>query len=173
MNATADRRRAGSGCGVVAEPGTASHARRHRWLIAAAAVYASALVIVLLWPTHVDGEGGFMRFEPILDVLSALGIPAWASYPWVEFAANVALFVPLGILWVAAARAPRFRRIATATALAAAISIGAEALQQLVVPDRTTDPRDVIANVSGAALGALAVVSVARRIGAFGRSPTA
>ena len=158
---------------MVAEPATASQARRNPWLIVAAAAYASALVVVLLWPTHVDGEGGFIRFEPILDVLSALGIPAWASYPWVEFAANMALFLPLGILWVVAARAPRFRRIATATVLAAAISIGAEALQHLIVPDRTTDARDVVANVSGAALGALAVIAVARRVGAVGRSPAA
>jgi glycopeptide antibiotics resistance protein len=156
---------------VVAEPATASQARRNRLLIVAAAIYASALAVVLLWPVHIDGEGGFIRFEPILDVLSALGIPAWASYPWVEFAANVALFVPLGILWLAAARVPRFRRIASATVLAAAISIGAEALQHLVVPDRTTDARDVVANVSGAALGALAMVSIARRLGTFGRAP--
>jgi glycopeptide antibiotics resistance protein len=158
---------------VVAESATASQARRNRWLIVVAAIYASALVVVLLWPAHVDGEGGFIRFEPILDVLSALGIPAWASYPWLEFAANVALFVPLGILWVAAARDARFRRIAAATVLAAAISIGAEALQHLVVPDRTTDARDVVANVSGAALGALAMVSIARRVGTVGRSPAA
>jgi glycopeptide antibiotics resistance protein len=157
---------------VAAEPATASQARVNRWLIAAATAYASALVVVLLWPTHVDGEGGFIRFEPILDVLSALGIPAWASYPWVEFAANVALFVPLGMLCVAA-RAPRLRWIATATVLAAAISIGAEALQHLVVPDRTTDARDVVANVAGAALGALAVISIARRVGPVRRSPAA
>jgi glycopeptide antibiotics resistance protein len=133
-------------------------------LIAVAMAYAVALAAVLFWPTHVDGDGGFVRFDPILDLIAALGIPAWASYPWVEFAANAALFAPLGILWVAAAQAPRFRRIASAALIGAVVSIGAEVVQHAFIGDRTTDPRDVVANAIGSALGALVAVLVARSV---------
>jgi len=134
-------------------------------LIAVAMAYALALAVVLFWPTHVDGDGGFIRFDPVLDLIAGLGIPAWASYPWVEFAANAALFAPLGVLWVAAARAPRFRRIASAALIGAVVSIGAEVVQHVFIGERTTDPRDVVANTIGSASGALAAVLVVRSVG--------
>lgn len=139
--------------------------RRRRLLAAVAAVYAVALAIVLFWPSHVDGDGGFVRFDPVLDALAALGIPAWASYPWLEFAANTALFVPLGVLWAAAARTPRLRRAASAALIGAGVSIAAELGQRiLLVDERTTDPRDVVANTLGSVLGAVATVLVMRAL---------
>ena len=57
-----------------------------RLLAATAVLYAAALAIVLFWPVHVDGRGGLFRFDPVLNLLGRFGIPAWASYPFVEFA---------------------------------------------------------------------------------------
>jgi glycopeptide antibiotics resistance protein len=161
-----DRRSAPGDPYVVAEAEGRSLLRRRRVLAAIATAYAVALAIVLFWPTHVDGEGGFVRFDPVLDALAALGIPAWASYPWVEFAANAALFVPLGVLWAAAARTPRLRRAASAALIGAGVSIVAELGQRLLLDERTTDPRDVVANTLGAVLGALATVFVLRALSA-------
>ena len=161
-----DRRSAPGDPYVVAEAQGQALPRRRRLLRAIAAAYAVALAVVLFWPSHVDGEGGFVRFDPLLDALAALGIPAWASYPWVEFAANSALFVPLGVLWASAARTPRLRRAASAALIGAAVSIAVELGQRFLLDERTTDPRDVIANTLGSVLGVLATVLL---LGAQGR----
>lgn len=153
-----DRRSAPGDPYVVAVAQARALPRRRRLLTAIAAAYAVALAVVLFWPSHVDGEGGFVRFDPLLDALAALGIPAWASYPWVEFAANSALFVPLGVLWASAARTPRLRRAASAALIGAAVSIAVELGQRFLLDERTTDPRDVIANTLGSVLGVLATV---------------
>ena len=149
---------------VVADASAEALPRRRNLLVASAVAYAAALAVVLFWPTHVDGEGGFVRFDPILDAIALLGIPAWASYPWVEAAANAALFAPLGVLWAWAARGPGYRRVVTAGLLGAVVSVGAELVQHVLLEERTTDPRDVLANTIGSALGALTAVVVTRAI---------
>ena len=131
------------------------------WLIVAAMVYAAFLAVVLFWPVHVDGPGGFVRPDMMLDLLARLRFPQWARYLLVESASNVVLFVPLGALWAAWAPERRVGRVLTATALGAAVSLGAETVQQLLLPDRTFDLRDVVANTLGAALGAITVVVIA------------
>jgi hypothetical protein len=135
--------------------------RRRTWLVVAAVVYAAFLAVVLFWPVHVDGEGGFLRADPALDILARLRVPQWARYLLVESASNVVLFVPLGALWAAWAPERRIRRVLTASALAAVISLCAETVQRMMLPDRTFDLRDVAANTVGAALGAIAVVTIA------------
>lgn len=155
-----DRRSAAGDPYVVAGSEGWSLLRRRSALAAIAAAYAVALAIVLFWPSPVDGDGGFVRFDPLLDALAALGIPAWASYPWVEFAANTALFVPLGVLWAAAARTPRLRRAASAALIGAGVSIAAELGQRFLLDERTTDLRDVVANTLGSVFGALVGVLV-------------
>lgn len=147
---------------MVADPAVGSALRRRWRLVASAAAYATALGIVLLWPVHVDGAGGLVRSEPAVGFLEASGVPAWASYPWLEFVANAALFAPLGALWAVAVRDPAARDVAAAGALGAAVSAAAEFLQGLFISQRTVDVRDVIANTVGALVGALALVVLAR-----------
>lgn len=132
--------------------------RRRRIVLALA--YAAGLAIVLFWPVHIDGAGGFVRFGPLLDAIALLGIPQWASYPFVEFAFNMALFVPLGLLLAVGSPRSGLRRIATATGLGLVVSCLAEFAQYLFLPDRTTDVRDVLANALGAGVGAGIVVAV-------------
>ena len=148
---------------MVADASATTDLLGRRLLAASVALYAAALAVVLFWPVHVDGRGGLFRFDPVLDLLGRFSIPAWASYPFVEFAANAALFLPLGVLWsLAADRWPILLRILTAGLLAAAISIGAELVQGAFMADRTMDPRDVVANTLGALIGAIAAVLVVR-----------
>ncbi|MFF2371018.1 VanZ family protein [Agromyces sp. NPDC058110] len=131
-----------------------------RLRVGLALAYAAALAFVLFWPVHIDGVGGFVQFGPLLDAIALLGIPAWASYPFVEFAFNMALFAPLGLLVAVGSRHPGARRIATATAAGLVLSGLAELVQHLFLPDRTTDVRDVVANALGAGLGAAVVVAI-------------
>ncbi|GAA1962146.1 VanZ family protein [Agromyces allii] len=135
--------------------------RRRIALAVVAAVYVAALAVVLFWPVHIDGDGGFVRFDPLLRALAAFGIPAWASYAFVEFAFNAALFVPLGMLVAAAAsQRPVVQRIGAAVVGGLVVSCLAELVQHVFLPQRTTDARDVLANTLGAALGAVVVVAV-------------
>jgi glycopeptide antibiotics resistance protein len=130
-------------------------------LATSAALYVAVLAIVLSWPVHVDGRGGLFRFDPLLHLLARFGIPAWASYPFLEFTANAVLFVPLGVLW--ALIVDRWRaalRIVTAALLGATISVIAELAQGFLMAERTMDARDVVANGIGSAVGAIATVLV-------------
>ncbi|ANJ26278.1 VanZ family protein [Agromyces aureus] len=127
-------------------------------LAVAATAYAAALAVVLFWPAHIDGDGGFIRFDPLLRALAAFGIPAWASYAFVEFAFNAVLFVPLGMLLAAASQRSAVRRIAVAVVAGLVVSCLAELVQHVFLPGRTTDLRDVLANTLGAGLGAAVVV---------------
>jgi glycopeptide antibiotics resistance protein len=146
---------------MVADAPAATGAYGRRVLATSAALYVTALAIVLSWPVHVDGRGGLFRFEPVLDLLARVGIPAWASYPFVEFAANAALFLPLGVLWALVVdRWPAVLRVLTAGVLGATISVVAELGQGFLLAGRTMDSRDVAANAIGATIGAIATVLV-------------
>ena len=67
---------------------------------------------------------------------------------WVEFLANVVMFLPLGFLL-----ALLFRRPWHGVMLALGLSIVVE-LAQIVIPSRQPSLRDILANALGAALGA-------------------
>ncbi len=140
-----------------------STARTHGMLAAAAVLYAAALSIVLFWPVHVDGRGGLVRFDGVLGWLSSIGMSPEVRYPLVESVANGLLFLPFGVLVALAAEQwhPALR-VATAGLLALGFSIAAETAQGLFLPDRTVDPRDVVANTAGAVIGALVPVLIAR-----------
>jgi glycopeptide antibiotics resistance protein len=72
-----------------------------------------------------------------------------------EFAANVAMFVPVGALFALLAGP---RRWGWALVWAGAVSLAVE-LAQIPIADRISDPRDLLANTGGAAVG-IAIVGV-------------
>lgn len=74
--------------------------------------------------------------------------------PW-EFAANVAMFVPVGALFALLAGP---RRWGWALVWAGAVSFAVE-LAQIPIADRISDPRDLLANTGGAGIG-IAIVGV-------------
>lgn len=85
------------------------------------------------------------------------GGPAWISYANIEFAANVLMFVPVGAV------AMWWRPSVPSAALTGlACSCVIEAIQGLFLPDRVADVRDLVANTSGAFLGALVAAGVLR-----------
>ena len=136
--------------------------RAHGWLAAAATVYLACLSVVLFWPVHVDGDGGLIRFDALLGWLGSIGVNAAVRYPLVESVANAVLFLPFGLLVaLAAERWHPVLRVITAGLLALGFSVAAETAQGMFLPDRTVDPRDVVANTAGAVIGALVPIVVA------------
>ncbi len=83
---------------------------------------------------------------------------AWITYERVEFGANVAMFVPLGVfalLWFGV------RGWWTAPVLGLLVSGAIEATQLLFLPSRYPDVRDLIANTGGAVVGMLIMLLLA------------
>jgi len=78
-----------------------------------------------------------------------------------DFGLNVGLFLPCGLLLVLLGR-----RISTATAVAALLSLGIEAAQ-MYIPPRYPSQLDILANTLGAFAGALAIALVGRRLRAL------
>ena len=184
-------RRAGGGgergpCDYARAVTATSHAalrrRRGPWVLALGA-YGVVLALVLGWPTPVDApaRGGLDR---TLAALHAAGMPGWVDYAFVERAANVALFVPLGLLVtvVVAVLAPVSHpqsdpqpdpvpdpRLAPhrwwwGLVVPALVSAGAEAGQAAAHPDRVATVADVAANAAGGALGVALALAVSARL---------
>ncbi|MGN8050002.1 VanZ family protein [Curtobacterium sp. 22159] len=78
----------------------------------------------------------------------------WFTYDRTEFLANIAMFVPVGVL--AALWLPRRWWILGAV-VGVALSVGIESAQAAFLPGRVADPRDVLSNGLGGLLGATLV----------------
>ncbi len=121
------------------------------WL---ACVYGALLLVIGLWPTHVD-QG--------IDVLTTWygrwllerGLTPLQVYDLVEGAANVAMYVPLGV--IVAAVLPRWRWWG-AVAAGLVTSTAIELAQAVARPGRTAALIDVVHNTLGAAIGAALVL---------------
>jgi len=116
-----------------------------------------AVLLILFWPTRPAGgeQDGLALW---LTQQHARGQLRWLTFGLIEFASNVVMFVPLGAL--AALSRPRGGdRVALAACFG--LSASAELVQWLVLPNRTGDLRDVLANTVGAAIG-IALVALVR-----------
>lgn len=120
------------------------------WLLVL--VYGVALAFIALWPTYVD-----VPARPMLDSITA-ELP-WLSYARMEFAANVLLFVPFGLLLTLILLRAHYVVLPAAIVLSVAVEAG-----QLFIDERNSTVLDVAANVTGASLGILlaALIRAAR-----------
>lgn len=129
--------------------------RLTRPLLAWAGAYAVALVVIALWPNHIDSAFDVNQTfagQWLLD----RGVTNYEAYWLIEFWSNVALYGPLGIFAMAMLPTLRWWQ---AVVLAVAVSGTFELLQGLL-SGRTASPQDVVANTLGAAIGAGLVVAV-------------
>ena len=129
--------------------------RDRRLVLAALGGYVGLVLIVVIAP---------VSYADVVHAIDAalrdgLGV-AWFGSGWIEFAANVLLFVPLGLLLTLLVD-----RVWIGVAVCVAASVAVE-LAQFVLPSRQASPRDVLANAVGAVLGAgLAWLIMRRRRG--------
>lgn len=129
---------------------------RRRRAVILALPYALAMAFVAFWPRHVDRRLDSANLWPAMIVRRLFDISHATMYEIIETTANVIWFMPLGaivVLWT-------LRR-----SILAAVGVGFTAsalieLGQLLIlaGQRTASAGDVIANTSGAMLGAVAVV---------------
>lgn len=112
------------------------------------------LALVAFWPSPIDkpvsGE-----LTAVLRFLHRQDIPGWFSYKFIEAAANVVLFVPVGFVGNLAFPEKRWWQIA---AFGMLVSGCIELGQLLFLHDRFASPSDIVTNTSGAVIGALLAV---------------
>lgn len=134
---------------------------RDRPLLAAVTTaYLTLVGWITLGPQPLDGDGQALLAR-IVDALAAIPLLARLDVPTVEFAANVAMFAPVGLLLVLLLG---WRRWWLAVLVGLALTCTIESAQQFL-PTRVPDPRDLLANGLGAALGAGAGVLLQKRAG--------
>ncbi len=134
--------------------------RRAGWVCLVAWFIAAA--VILAWPVPIDGP----VVAPIhvwLEQGYARGLPRWLTYQSIEWLANVAFFLPLGVLLALLASPGLVRRTprGLGAALLLALTVGAassligEGAQALLLPERFASVGDLSANALGAVLGAV------------------
>lgn len=107
------------------------------------------MIAIALWPVPVDSSAR-PTLDTVLGWLHAHGVPEFIGYNFVEFTANIAFFVPLGLLlsiWL--------RRFWLSCVLGALASCLIEASQYLFLPNRFATVSDIVANSLGAFIGAV------------------
>ncbi|MFP3461293.1 VanZ family protein [Arthrobacter globiformis] len=113
------------------------------------ALYLAALAFVAFWPTPVDRPVAG-RLQAVLFGLHRSGVPELINYSFVEFASNILMFTPIGML--AALAFPAFHRgriVLSAFLASCCIELG----QKLFLHDRFPSAMDIVANTAGAMLG--------------------
>ena len=116
------------------------------------------LAFVAFWPSPIDQpvQGDLAK---ILKFLHTRGIPAWFNYKFVEAAANVALFIPLGAVASLAFPAKRWWQIGSFGLI---VSGCMELGQLLFLDNRYASPQDLVTNTGGAVIGTLLALVVRR-----------
>ena len=122
----------------------------HRISFCLIATYVMALALIVFWPTPVD--------RPVAGTLGDFitwihrhGAPQSIGYSQIEFTANIAMFVPMGII------ASVWTKRAWAGLLVGFVaSLVIELGQALFLPERFASGFDVLANTIGAGIGAAA-----------------
>ena len=125
------------------------------------------LALIAFWPSPVDGpvQG---ELASILSFLHTHGIPRWFNYKFVEAAANVALFIPLGVVASLAFAEKRWWKIG---AFGLIVSGCMELGQLLFLHNRFASLQDIVTNTGGAVIGALLAIAALKKLQA--RRPSA
>ena len=133
--------------------------RRSRILPTATLVYLGIVALITLTPAPYPAGQPSALVRGIIAFLASTPVTSWFTFDVAEFTANVLMFVPLGAL-LAAQLPPRRRLLAAVIGLG--VSVAIETIQLLALPSRVADVRDLVSNGTGALLGALLVVVLAR-----------
>lgn len=125
--------------------------RLRRVTLGATVAYFVALVAIAFWPVRVDQNAGDLLYD-LFTWLYLHDAPRWLDYHFLEFSANVVLFIPVGLFIVILAGAGRWW-LGILAGLVASCAI--EGAQLMFLPSRFATVDDVVANTVGAAIGTL------------------
>lgn len=129
----------------------------HKIAVVLAIVYFATLVAILFWPSPVDRpiDGALNH---VIMWLHSHGLPQWfIGYRQIEFAANIALFIPFGIMLTLRLHRPWWW---LSVIIAAAVSGAVELAQGIFLPQRFPAWSDIVANTFGAFIGAILVLFI-------------
>lgn len=118
--------------------------------------YGIFLALVVFWPSPIDRPVAGM-LERVISELHERGVPAFVDYSFIEFTANVALFVPVGFLF--GLMLP-MRWTVIALLLGPALSGAIEVAQHVLLAERYSTISDIVANSIGSTLGVMVAVTV-------------
>ena len=142
--------------------------RRHPILTVVTLAYLGVVGVLTLSPMPVNGRDSIIW--RIVEIFQRYSMTRWLDFETVEFLANVAMFVPLGLFFVLLLVRGRWW---LAILFGLALTVGIEFAQQFL-PSRVPDSRDLVANAIGATLGVLVALVMtaakARRLRAAQRS---
>ena len=117
-----------------------------------------AVAVIVFWPGPPDaaGQGALQLF---LSRNHRHGLPGWINFSLVENAANVVMFLPIGLLGSLARRRRNFLVVIYAAVASGLI----ELIQLILLPDRVSSWQDIAANTAGALIGFLLSLPALRR----------
>ncbi|MEP6478030.1 MAG: VanZ family protein [Rhodoglobus sp.] len=127
--------------------------RRHPVLSIATIAYLGIVGWVTLGPQPLDDSGRSILHQ-LVRFLARHDATGWITESRIEFGANVAMFIPIGMFFLLLLGR---RRWWFAFAIAVCLTVGIEVSQQ-VLPTRVPDIRDIVANSTGALVGILAAL---------------
>jgi len=138
--------------------------RRHPVLSVITVLYLVGVGWVTLGPEPYD-DGTSSILWRFLDFFGRYDATDWITFDRVEFVANIAMFVPLGMFFVLLLGRKQWW---LAMILCGGISCAIEIWQGALLPTRVADVSDIVANTSGGTIGVLLGVvlmsiSLARR----------
>ncbi|MET3804296.1 VanZ family protein [Nakamurella sp. UYEF19] len=117
-----------------------------------------AIAVIVFWPGPPD-PGGQSALHDYLERAHRHGLPSWITFDFIQNAANVFMFVPLGLLGSLALRRHNYLVVLYAAAASGFI----ELTQLVLLPHRVASLQDVMANTGGALLGFLISLPALRR----------
>ncbi len=129
--------------------------RHHPVLTVVTFVYLGVVGWVTLGPQPLDDRTDSLVWR-LLGFFSRHASTDWITYSMLEFWSNVLMFIPVGLFFLLLLAR---RRWWLAIALGVLLTLGIEFVQQYL-PDRVSDPRDILANSVGAFVGVVAALLV-------------
>jgi glycopeptide antibiotics resistance protein len=129
--------------------------RRHPILSVLTFGYLALVGWITLGPQPLNSKDQRLLAR-ILSYFGNYDATKWINYNLVEFSANVAMFVPLGLFFLLLLGR---KRAWLAMLLGVVLTVGIETAQ-LFIAGRVSDPRDVLANSAGTLIGVIAALII-------------
>jgi len=133
-----------------------SSGARYTIIAAIAIFYGTALAFIVFWPSPVDATVRDL-IDRTLEELHERGVPGLVDYEFIEFTANILLFIPVGILF---GLLVPLRWWPIALLIGPALSGVIEVIQKYLLDERYSSIYDVVANSIGSTIGVLFAVTV-------------